>query len=238
VGGNAIGTGMNTPRAFRPAILSALNAALGEHFTVAENGIEITQFLTDLAHMSSMLRLLALDLQKLCNDLRLLASGPNTGFAEIILPAVEPGSSIMPGKVNPTVCEAVQMACLRVLGHDHAVAAACGAGQLELNTHMPLVACNLIESFQLLEQCCAVLSSRCIADIAPNRKACARHFERGAALATILNPRLGYDKAAALVKEALALDRTVRELAIEKGLLSAEEFDALARAATGPTDAA
>ena len=150
VGGNAVGTGINTKPAFRSMIVEALNKATGISFQVAQDGIEITQFMTDMGQMSTALKLLALDLLKITNDLRLLASGPNTGLGEIRLPAVEPGSSIMPGKINPSICEAANMACVQVVGDDAAVAMACGLGQLELNTHMPLIGANLVKAFGTL----------------------------------------------------------------------------------------
>ena len=128
IGGNAIGTAVNTPAAFRKKIITALNHATGQEYRVADNGIEITQFLSDFGAFSSALKALALDLNKIVNDLRLLSSGPNTGLGEINLPAVEPGSSIMPGKINPSICEAANMACLQVVGNDAAVSAGCAAG--------------------------------------------------------------------------------------------------------------
>jgi len=238
VGGNAVGTGINTLKAFRPAIIRALNAQTGAMFRVAEDGLEITQFLTDLAQFSSALRLVALDAQKICNDLRLLASGPNTGFNEIVLPPVEPGSSIMPGKVNPSLCEAVNMVCLQAQGLDHAVQLACGAGQLELNTHMPLVGANLLRMMGLLERALPALAEKCVLGITARRDICAAHFERSAGLATVLNPRLGYDRVAALVKESLRTGKSLRELVLKKRLLKAAEWEALLRGSTRPRDGA
>ena len=233
-GGNAIGTGVNTPREFRPAIARALSVLTGETYRPADNGLEVTQFMTDLADFSSALRLTAMDINKICNDLRLLASGPNTGFNEVVLPAVEPGSSIMPGKINPGICEAANMACLQIMGHDHTVSLACGAGQLELNTHMPAIGYNLVTMLHLLDRCCRMLAARCIAGVAANRAVCRRHLEASLGLPTILNPRLGYDRVAELVKEARATGRTLRELVLEKHLLSEPEFEALLQSATGP----
>ncbi|MBU1692807.1 MAG: aspartate ammonia-lyase [Verrucomicrobia bacterium] len=233
-GGNAIGTGLNTRRDFRPFMIRALGTFTAEVYEGAENGIEITQFLTDLAEFSSVLKLLALDLDKICNDLRLLASGPNTGFHEIVLPPLEPGSSIMPGKYNPSACEAVNMACLQVIGLDAAVAAACGAGQLELNTHMPLIGFNLLRAARYLERACALLDEKCIRGIQANREVCARHFEQSAGLATVLNPKLGYDRVADLVRESRETGKTLRQLVLEKKIMDEAQFDEILKRSTGP----
>ena len=234
VGGNAVGTGVNTKPQFRNEIIKALNQATGEYYAVAKDGIEATQFLTDLAGLSSALRLTALDILKIVNDLRLLSSGPNTGFGELALPAVEPGSSIMPGKINPSICEAANMACMQVLGNDHCVAIACGAGQLELNTHMPLVGTNLVKSLRILSRCPAMLAEKCIEGITANEDVCKKHFEWSAGLATILNPKLGYDRVAELVKQSLKEKKNLRQLAIEKGILTEAEYQELAYRCTGP----
>jgi len=233
-GGNAIGTGVNTKPEFRAEIAKAMRELTGTPYRPAEDGIEITQYLTDLADASAALRLLAMDIAKLCNDLRLLASGPNTGLAEIVLPPVEPGSSIMPGKINPSICEAANMACIQVMGHDQAVQLAAGAGQLELNTHMPVTGYNLVRSYQLLTRTASMLADKCIRGITANRERCAHYFETSGGLGTVLNPKLGYDQVAALVKEALSRKLTVKELVLEKGLLSEAEFNALVARATGP----
>lgn len=234
IGGNAIGTAVNTPAAFRGKVIDALNEATGCEYTVAENGIEITQFLTDMGAFSGSLKMLATDLTKIVNDLRLLSSGPNTGLGEFNLPAVEPGSSIMPGKINPSMCEASNMACLQVIGNDAAIAAGCAAGQLELNTHMPLVGVNLIKSLKILIQVCAGLEEKCVRGITANEAVCKNYFERSAGLPTILNPVLGYDKVAVLVKESLATGKTLAELVREKNLLPADEFEALLARSNGP----
>ena len=234
IGGNAIGTGVNTKKAFRPFIVRELNSITGREYRVARDGIEATQFMTDLADMSSALRLLALDLLKICNDLRLLSSGPNTGLGEIVLPPVEPGSSIMPGKINPSICEAMGMACMQVVGFDHAVSMACGAGQLELNTNMPLIGYNLVKSFRILDRGCAMLESKCVAGINANRETCAAHFERSAGLATVLNPKFGYDRVAELVKESLRMKKTLRQLVLDKKLMSEKELNRILARSTGP----
>jgi aspartate ammonia-lyase len=187
-----------------------------------------------MADISSVLRLIAMDIGKLCNDLRLLASGPNTGFAEVILPAVEPGSSIMPGKINPSICEAANMACLQVMGNDHAVQLAAAAGQLELNTHMPVTGYNLIRSFGVLTRTAQMLADKCISGIEVDRQRCERYFETSGGLGTVLNPKLGYDKVAELVKHSLRTKKTARDLVIEQGIMTAEEFEELVARSTGP----
>ena len=234
IGGNAVGTGVNTPSEFRVAIINQLKKLTKAPFFVAEDGLEVTQFLTDLAQFSGSLKLLAMDIQKICNDLRLLVSGPNTGLNEIVLPAVEPGSSIMPGKINPSICEAANMACIQVMGYDHAVSLACAAGQLELNTHMPVVGTNIMKSLQVLTRCACMLAEKCVGGITANKEVCYAYFERSGGLGTILNPKLGYDAVAVLVKESLKEGKTMKELVLEKEIMSMEEFEALEKNSTGP----
>ena len=229
-GGNAIGTGLNTPKTFRSAILKELK---GE-YRLPENGIEATQFMTDLGEFSSMLKLAALDLHKIANDLRLLGSGPNTGLGEIVLLPVEPGSSIMPGKINPSICEAVNMACIQIAGLDAAICMACGAGQLELNTHMPVIGANLVKMLHLLSGAARSLADQCVAGIAANEKTCRRNFENSASLATVLNPVLGYDKVAELVKESITSGRNLKELVLARELLDEAGWNALMKNCTGP----
>ncbi len=234
IGGNAIGTGVNTPKAFRIAICSELTALTQQSWRAAKDGLEATQFLTDLAGFSAALRCAAADVNKICNDLRLLASGPNTGFNEITLPTVEPGSSIMPGKINPSICEAANMACIQIMGHDHAVQLSCAAGQLELNTHMPVVGANLVAALGILDRVCTMLAEKCIAGIAANTEVCYRNFESSLGLPTILNPRLGYDRVAELVKEARRTGQTLRDLVLARQLLTTAELDALLKTCIGP----
>lgn len=233
-GGNAIGTGVNTKKEFRPFIARELSAISGKRFRHADNGIEITQYLTDMADVSSTLRMIAMDIGKLCNDLRLLVSGPNTGMAEVMLPAVEPGSSIMPGKINPSICEASNMACIQVMGNDQAVQLAVGAGQLELNTHMPVTGYNLVRSFNILTRTAIMLSEKCIKGIQVDRERCLKYFETSGGLGTVLNPKLGYDKVAELVKESLKTKKTAKQLVLEKGIMTEAEFDQLVARSTGP----
>mgnify|MGYP003587421570 CR=1 FL=1 len=234
IGGNAIGTGLNTKKDFRPVIVRELGLLTSTTYEGAENGIEITQFLTDIAEMAGALKLAAMDVHKICNDLRLLASGPNTGFAEIVLPAVEPGSSIMPGKVNPSICEAANMACLQVMGNEQVIALACSMGQLELNTHMPLIGLHLVKAMKVLDRAVVMLAKKCVAGIRADRDACRRYFERSAGLATVLNPRLGYDRVAELVKESRETGKTLRELVLGKKILTDAEFENILQHSTEP----
>jgi len=154
-----------------------------------------------------------------------MSSGPKTGFNEINLPAVEPGSSIMPGKVNPSICEAVHMAHYYIIGNDVTMTEACAAGNLELNTHIPIIGHVLIESLEILTNVVRTFSEKCITGITANKKQCKYYVENSMALATALNPYIGYDKAAALVKESLKTEKSLKELALEKKYLSKEELD-------------
>jgi len=166
-----------------------------------------------------------LDLNKIANDIRLLASGPRTGLAEIILPAVQPGSSIMPGKVNPSIAEMVNQVCYQALGLDTTVAMASEAGQLELNVMMPVITHNVVFGLMILGNASRVFAERCVDGIEADEKACAYWLERSPALVTALAPKLGYAEAAKLAKEAIATGLTVRELVVKKGLLAGKELE-------------
>jgi aspartate ammonia-lyase len=165
------------------------------------------------------------DLNKIANDLRLLASGPRTGLAEIVLPAVQPGSSIMPGKVNPSIAEMVNQVCFQAMGNDVTVALAAEAGQLELNVMMPVIAHNVIFTLEILASAVRVLTVRCVAGITADEAMCAHWLERSPALVTALAPKIGYAEAAKLAKESLARNLTVRQLVEEKGILKGKELD-------------
>jgi aspartate ammonia-lyase len=224
VGGNAVGTGLNTYIEFRPLIMKHLTKIAGRKFEMPDDPIETTQYLTDMAHLSAMARMTAIDLGKLCNDLRLMVSGPNTGLNEISLPPVEPGSSIMPGKINPSICEAVNMVCMQVVGNDLAVSSAAAAGQLELNTHMPVVGHNLLESLELLARACEHLAVKCIDGIGANVERCRWYVENSPSIATALNPYIGYDRAAGVVKESLKSKKPIPEVVLEMGYLTKEQL--------------
>ena len=237
-GGNAVGTGINAPAAFRGTLIRELNGLGVGKYKAAEDGLCATRFLTPFAAFTGACRSAAGVVGQVCNDLRLMASGPRAGLGEIRLPAVEAGSSIMPGKVNPSICEAANMACFHVAGLDHAVASACAAGQLELNTHMPMVATDSLDAARILAGAARTLARKCVAGIEADAGRCARHLEESAALATLLSPKLGYDATAALVKESVAARKTLREIAAEKGILTEKEYRALVAGGTKPNRAA
>jgi fumarate hydratase, class II len=236
LGGTAVGTGLTAHPRFRVLVVRELSRLVGQRLTPAPSPAASAWSLRPLAGASAALRGVALDLATICVDLRLLASGPDTGLAELRLPEVEPGSSIMPGKVNPSVPEAVQMACFQVAAHDHAVALAAGAGELELNVMTPLVADNLAGAFEVLTRGVRLLRERCIEGLTVDRRR-ARALVAGSLIeATALSPYLGYDVTAELVKEARARRRPLRAVVLDHGLL---DVRALARvlspeALTGP----
>jgi aspartate ammonia-lyase len=179
----------------------------------------------DFLHLSSTLRILAQTLIRIGNDFRLLSSGPKAGFAEIILPEVQAGSSIMPGKVNPSIVEMLTIVCFQVIGFDQAILHSSMAGQLELNVMLPLIAYDLIEQIRLLTAAIEVFSKKCVIGITANKKMCQYWFSQSSGIAAILNPYLGYDKTAALVKLSLRTNKPVKQLAIEKKYLSKEEME-------------
>jgi len=187
--------------------------------------VQLMQSMGDAAGFSGMLRTYAADLGKIASDLRLMASGPRTGFAEVLLPPVQPGSSIMPGKVNPSIPEMVNQVCFQVIGNDVTIAASAEAGQLELNVMMPVIAHNLVFSMMILASATRVLAERCVEGIEADADQCAYWLERSPALVTALAPKIGYAEAAKLAKEAVAKNVTVRQLVIEKGLLQGKELE-------------
>jgi aspartate ammonia-lyase len=182
------------------------------------------QSMAPFVRVSNDLRGFALDLTRIANDLRLLASGPTTGFDEVVLPVVQPGSSIMPGKVNPVIAEMTNMVCYQVLGYDTTVAYAAQAGQLELNVMMPVIAHNLLRSIALLTPTLRVLRTTCIDGITANEDVCRRYFDRSISLATALNPHIGYARAAEVAKESAKTGKTVIEIVRERKLLTEEQI--------------
>ncbi|PYV08335.1 MAG: aspartate ammonia-lyase, partial [Acidobacteria bacterium] len=227
IGGSAVGTGLNTHPQFRFKTIERIAAATGLDFRPAGDLRAGMQSNFGVALMSACLKVAVLEVSRIANDLRLLASGPATGISEIDLPAVQPGSSIMPGKVNPSIPEMTNMVCFQVIGNDAAVSWASAAGQLELNVMMPVMAHNLLQSIDILTNALDVLAARCVAGITARPERCRRFAESSVALATALNPRIGYDRAAAIVKEALTSGRTVVDVARERSGLSPEELDDL-----------
>jgi aspartate ammonia-lyase len=225
IGGTAVGTGLNAEPRYPALMVGHLRRITGLELREGGDRVQLMQSLGDVAAFSGAVRTCAADLGKIASDLRLLASGPRTGFAEILLPAVQPGSSIMPGKVNPSIAEMVNQVCFQVLGNDVAIAAAAEAGQLELNVMMPMVAHNLVFSMQILGTAARVLAERCVDGITADAAQCAYWLERSPALVTALAPKIGYAEAAKLAKEAVARNVTVRQLVIEKGLLQGKELE-------------
>ena len=225
IGGTAVGTGLNAEPEYPPRMVVHLQAMTSLELREGSDKVQLMQSMGDATAFSGALRTYALDLAKIASDLRLLASGPRTGLAEIMLPAVQPGSSIMPGKVNPSIPEMVNQVCYQVIGNDVTIAAAAEAGQLELNVMMPVIAHNLLFSMLILSNATQVLAERCVEGIEADAAQCAHWLERSPALVTALAPKIGYAEAAKLAKEAVAKNVTVRQLVMEKGLLKGKELE-------------
>jgi aspartate ammonia-lyase len=225
IGGTAVGTGINAEPEYARLIVEELARVSGLELRPGRNLVQLMQSMGDLATLSGALRAYVLDLNKIANDIRLLASGPRTGLAEILLPPVQPGSSIMPGKVNPSIAEMVNQVCYQALGLDTTVAMAAEAGQLELNVMMPVMAHNLVFALTIVGNASRVLAERCVDGIEADEAQCEYWLERSPALVTALAPRIGYAEAAKLAKEAVASGLTVRELVMKKRVLKAEELE-------------
>src|SRR6266705_198523 len=236
IGGSAVGTGLNVEPEYPRLMVQHLKELTGLELREGQDRVQLMQSLGDATAFSGALRTYAVDLGKIASDVRLLASGPRTALAEIILPAVQPGSSIMPGKVNPSIAEMVNMVCYQAIGNDVTVATAAEAGQLELNVMMPVIAHNLLFTMQILTNASRIFADACVAGVAADAVQCAHWLERSPAIVTALAPRIGYARAAELAKEAVAKQVTVRQLVREKGLLTDEEMDAVLdlRAMTEP----
>ncbi len=224
LGGSAVGTGINTHPDYRVKAIANLAKLSGQKLTPAEDMRWAMQSNAGMADVSAALRGLALEIIRISNDLRLLSSGPNTGFAEIFLPSLQPGSSIMPGKINPVMPELAAMVSFQVIGNDTAVAFAVQAGQLELNVMMPTMAYNVMQSITILANMLRQFDKYCIAGITANEARCRQYAQSTVSLATALNPYIGYAKAAEIVKESVATGRSIIELAREKKLLSEKEI--------------
>jgi len=231
-GGTAVGTGLNAPHGFAEAIAAELAALSGLPFVTAPNKFAALSGHEPLVALSGALKTLATALMKIANDLRLLGSGPRGGFAEVRLPANEPGSSIMPGKVNPTQCEALSMLACQVMGNDVTVGFAASQGHLQLNVFKPVIVHNMLESIRLLADGCRNFNTHCIVGLEPDAGRMAEHLERGLMLVTALNPHIGYDKAAEIAKKAYAEGTTLREAALALGYLTDEQFDQWVRPET------
>jgi aspartate ammonia-lyase len=202
-----------------------LEEVSGLDLRLGEDRIQLMQSMGDIATFSGVVRAFVLDLNKIANDIRLLASGPRTGLAEIVLPAVQPGSSIMPGKVNPSIAEMVNQVCFQAIGLDTTVAMAAEAGQLELNVMMPVITHNIVFGLIIVASAVRVFAEKCIEGIEADAAQCAHWLERSPALVTALAPKIGYAEAARLAKEALATGLTVKELVMKKKLLEGKELE-------------
>jgi fumarate hydratase class II len=220
LGGTAVGTGINTPPGFAESVISIVADGTGLPLTEARDHFEAQGARDGLVEASGVTRTIAVSLYKIANDLRWMASGPRAGLGEISLPDLQPGSSIMPGKVNPVVCEATLMVCAQVIGNDAAVAFAGTTGHFELNVMLPLMGRNLLESIQLLASVSRLLADRCIAGIKANVEHCRTLAESSPSIVTPLNRYIGYENAAAVAKQALKENKTIREVVLENGYVA------------------
>ena len=235
-GGTAVGTGINTHAEFGSRVARVLSELFDIDFKEASNHFEAQSARDAVVEASGSLRTVAVSLMKIANDLRWLSSGPRTGLGEIALPAVQPGSSIMPGKVNPVMAESLCQVCAQVIGNDAAIVIGGQSGSLELNVMIPVMAHNLLESIQILSTVCSEFTDRCVCGITADEEQGRHNAEATAALATALAPVIGYDKAAELAKRSLKENRTLRELVMEEGLVDKDEIDRILdfRAMTEP----
>ncbi len=224
IGGTATGTGLNAHPDYHTRMVARLTELTGIPFTSSGNLFESMQSSADFTDLSSALRTLAVTLTRIANDLRLLSSGPTTGLFEIVLPALQPGSSIMPGKVNPVIPEMLNMVCFHVMGNDLTIMAAAQAGQLELNVMTPIIAYNLLQSLEILTNGVHLFAERCINGITANEERCRELAEKSVGLATALNPYIGYAAAAKVAQEAMARNVPLPQVVRERGLLSEEQL--------------
>jgi fumarate hydratase class II len=227
LGGTAVGTGVNTHPDFARMVIGRIREETGAPFREAANHFEAQAARDAAVETSGALKTLAVGLVKIANDLRWLSCGPRAGFSEIVLPALQPGSSIMPGKVNPIIPESVLQVAAQVMGNDLTITYGASSGNFELNVMMPVIGYNLLQSTALLSRVCRLFATKCIAGIKADQARCAENVEKSLAMATFLVPEIGYDSAAALAKEAYETGETIREIVLRKGLLSPEKLDAL-----------
>jgi fumarate hydratase class II len=227
LGGTAVGTGINTHPLFAKKVISILNKETGYHFSEAVNHFEAQGARDALVEMSGTLKTAAVSLIKIANDIRWLGSGPRCGIGEILLPETQPGSSIMPGKVNPVIPESLIQVCAQVIGNDSAITLAGLSGNFELNVMMPLIAYNLLQSIHLLSNAVDNFSKRCIQGLKADHKRCEEMVEKSLALATALTPKIGYEEAARIVKKAYVQNKTIRQVIEEENLFSKEELKSL-----------
>ena len=227
MGGTAVGTGINSYEGFDKRVAKEIAMQTKLPFTVAENKFEALGGQDCIVELSGALKTVSASLFKISNDVRWLASGPRSGIGEILIPANEPGSSIMPGKVNPTQCEALTMVCLQVMGNDLTITMAGASGNFELNVFRPLIAYNIIQSIRLLSDSCESFKKNCVDGIEANKKRISENLNSSLMLVTALNPHIGYDKAAEVAKKAHKNNTSLREAIEELGYLTGEEFDSL-----------
>ncbi|MBN1429689.1 MAG: aspartate ammonia-lyase [Anaerolineae bacterium] len=227
IGGTAVGSGLNAHPEYHSRMVARLEELTGFELEMSANLFESMQSMQDVVHFSGAMRTLAQDITRIANDLRLLASGPATGLAEIVMPAVQPGSSIMPGKINPSITEMVNQVMFHVMGNDLTVMLCGQAGQLELNVMMPVMGYNLFQMMDITISALKVFKTRVIDGLVANQSVAEGWLAKNAILVTALNPKIGYQKGAEVAKEALATGRAIREVVIERGYLSAEEADRL-----------
>jgi fumarate hydratase, class II len=230
LGGTAVGTGINMPRGFASAVIDRLRHETGLPLSEARNHFEAQGAQDGLVEVSGHLRTVAVSLYKIANDIRWMGSGPRAGLRELHIPDLQPGSSIMPGKVNPVVCESVRQVCAQVIGNDAAIGFAGSQGDFELNVMLPVMARNLLESIRLLAAVSMLFADRCVAGLVANVEVCRAYAESSPAIVTPLNRYLGYDEAAAIAKQALAEGKTIRDVVIElghvaKGRITEEQLD-------------
>ena len=227
MGGTAVGTGINSYEGFAESVAENIASITGLPFKSASNKFEAVATQDSIVELSGSLKTLAASLFKIANDIRWLASGPRSGIGEIIIPSNEPGSSIMPGKVNPTQCEAMTMVCTQVMGNDLTISIAGASGNFELNVFRPVIAYNIIQSIRLLNDACDSFRKNCIDGITPNKDRIKSNLYDSLMLVTALNPHIGYDKAAEVAKKAHKDNTSLKEAVIELGYLSEEDFDKL-----------
>jgi fumarate hydratase class II len=225
LGGTAVGTGLNTPKGYAELVAKKISAEMAMPFRSAENKFEALAAHDAMVELHGSLKRAAVSCMKIGNDIRMLSSGPRSGIGEIIIPSNEPGSSIMPGKVNPTQCEALTMVCAQVMGNDVAVSIGGSNGHFELNVFKPLIAANLLQSARILGQACLSFNDNCVVGIEPNLPEIKNKLDNSLMLVTALNTHIGYDKAAKIAKKAYHDNSTLKEAAIELGYLTSEEFD-------------
>jgi fumarate hydratase class II len=225
LGGTAVGTGINTPAGYSEKVAEYIAEFTGHPFITAENKFEALAAHDAIVESHGALKQIAVSLMKIANDIRLLASGPRSGIGEIIIPSNEPGSSIMPGKVNPTQAEAITMVCAQVMGNDATITYAGATGHFELNVFKPVMAYNLLQSAELIGDACVAFNDNCAVGIEPNHATIKDLLDKSLMLVTALNTKIGYEKAAKIAKTAHENGTTLKEESINLGYLTAEEFD-------------